>query len=166
MNNRFRNLARVLGVVAIVLAASTFTLDKFMPYRIRPADYVLYLWAGRLVVVTFPVVVVALVLGIASRQWLPSTFAIIGFVFLLSVGGPHSGPNPETWCYNNLRKIEAAKERLVEKTNLTNGVAVTSEQISSYIKGGLTSLECAKHGKYSINPIGAEPRCSFHGSTS
>jgi len=86
--------------------------------------------------------------------------------FLFSFGGPHSGPNPEAWCYNNLRKIDAAKYQLAEKNNLTNGTVVTSEQISPYIEGGFASLKCAEHGQYVINPIGTEPRCSFHRSMS
>ena len=166
MSTRFRNTARVLGVIAIVLAASTFILDKFLPYRIGPSYYALYLWVEMLPVVLLAVLILALFLGVASRQWFFVILALLGMLFLFSIGGPHSGPNPEAWCYNNLRKIDVAKERLTEKNNLTNGTVVTSEQISPYIEGGFGSLECAKHGQYVINPIGTEPRCSFHGSMS
>lgn len=166
VSKRFRNTARVLGVVAVVLAASTLVLGNSLPYRIGPSNYALYLWVEMLTVVSLAVVVLALFLGIAARQWFFVMLALLGILFLFAINGVHSGPNPEAWCFNNLRKIEAAKEQLAEKNNLTNGTVVTSEQISPYIEGGFASLECAKHGEYVINPIGTEPRCSFHGSMS
>ena len=162
----FRATARVFGVIAIVLAASTSILDKCLPYRIGPSYYALYLWIEPLAIVSLVVVVLALFLGVASRQWLPASLAAVGMVVLLTIGGVHSGPNPEAWCYNNLRKIDAAKNELAELNNLTNGTVVTSEKISPYIEGGFASLKCAEHGEYTINPIGSEPRCSFHGSMS
>ena len=162
----FRSLARVLGLIAIVLVAITFILDKSLPYRIGPANYAQFLWVGRLALASIAVVILALLSGIAARQWFSVALIVFSMFFLLSIGGPHSGPNPEAWCYNNLRKIDAAKNQLAEKNNLTNGTLVTSEQISPYIEGGFASLECAKHGNYIINPIGVEPRCTFHGSMS
>lgn len=164
VSKSFRSLARVLGVIAIVLVAITFILNKSLGYRIGPSNYVLFLWVERLTLASVVVVFLALLFGVAARQWFSVALIVFSMFFLLSIGGPHSGPNPEAWCYNNLRKIDAAKNQLAEKNNLTNGTLVTSEQISPYIEGGFASLECAKHGNYLINPIGVEPRCTFHGS--
>jgi hypothetical protein len=77
-----------------------------------------------------------------------------------------SGPNPQAWCYNNLRKIEAAKLKFASEKQLTNGAAITGGQISKYIDGGFDTLECAEHGHYTIGAIGTESRCSIHGSIS
>ena len=164
--NRFKSVARIVGVLAIVLGGLTFILDKFLPYRIGPGYYAFCKMVFALAVVSLAVVCAALLLGIASRQWRPVIFAGVGLICVMTMNPVHSGPNPESWCYNNLRKIEAAKEQLAEKAGLTNGTVVTSEQISPYIEGGFDSLKCAEHGKYIINPIGTESRCSVHGSIS
>lgn len=166
MSKGFQTTARVFGVIAIVLATCCFILDKFLPYRIGPTYYTFFLWMEALVVVSLGVVILALLLGVASGQWRSCILAAIGLVMIFSMNPVHSGPNPGAWCYNNLRKIDAAKNELAEKNSLTNGTIVTSEQISTYIEGGFASLECADHGKYIINPIGTEPRCTFHGSMS
>jgi len=96
---------------------------------------------------------------------------IVGFLSLVSLlvlgsGGPHSGPNTQAWCYNNLRKIDAAKQQLALELGLTNGSVVTLQQISKYINGGSESLKCFDGGTYIIGPIGTEPRCTIHGSES
>lgn len=162
----FRNISRILAIISLVLVAVTFILDKSLPYRIGPGDFVLFQWVERLAIASFSAVILALLLSVATRQWFSVVLLLVGMLGLLSLGGPHSGPNPATWCYNNLRQIDAAKNELAEKNHVTNGAAVVSEQISHYIEGGFTSLECAKHGTYVINPVGTEPRCTFHGSMS
>lgn len=48
MSKGFRSAARGLGVIAIVLVAVTFILDKSLGYRIGPSNYVLFLWVERL----------------------------------------------------------------------------------------------------------------------
>ena len=159
-------MARVLGNVAIALGILNFILDKFLPYRIGPSYYTFYLFTEALTIISLGVVILALFVGVASGQWRPCILAVAGLVMLFSMNPVHSGANPEAWCFNNLRKIEAAKEQLAEDKNLTNGTVVTSEQLSPYIEGGFASLECAKRGEYSINPIDTEPRCTFHGSMS
>jgi len=166
MSKGFRNTSRILAIIAIVLALITFILDKSLPYRIGHSNYDLFLWVERLTLASIAVVILALLLSVAARQWFFVILPLFGMFFLLSIDGPHSGPNPEAWCYNNLRKIDVAKNELAEKNNLTNGTVVTSEQISPYIEGGYASLECAENGTYIINPIGTEPRCTFHGSMS
>jgi hypothetical protein len=161
-------IAFALTAVAMVVAVSAFALHKSLPYRIGPNEYAGYLWAGRLSIASFVLLVPALVLSIALHRMLPAALAVIGmvFIFICMPNGVHSGPHPPTWCYNNLRKIVGAKEQCALKNGLTNGVTVTSEQISPYIEGGFGSLECAEHGSYTLDLIGIEPRCSVHGSMS
>ena len=166
LSKGFRNTSRVLCIAAVILGASTFIVDKFLPYRIGPNYYALYLWVETLAPVALAVVILSLFLGVAARQWFFVMLALLGLFFIFSLGMVHSGPNPEAWCFNNLRTIDGAKNELAEKNNLTNGTVVTSEQISPYIQGGFASLKCVERGEYIINPIGIEPRCTFHGSMS
>jgi hypothetical protein len=173
MSKLFNNSARTLGVIATLSAASTFAMTISLPYRIHQGIYTWYLWTERLLpitaIISLVAMVSALVLGISSRQRLPIALAALSFVILvlsIGYGGPHSGPNPQAWCYNNLRTIEAAKFQLASENNLTNGAVISPKQLSKYIGGGFDALECAEHGKYTIGAIGTEPRCSFHGSMS
>lgn len=160
-------VALTLAVIALVAAAAALAFDKSLPYRIGPNYYTQYLWVFRFAEVSLAAAVAALVLGIVARRKLYVGLALMPVVFLVvCIGGVHSGPNPQAWCYNNLRRIEAAKWELAQKNNLTNGTVVTAEQLSPYIEGGFSSLKCAEHGVYTINPIGTEARCSVHGSLS
>ena len=163
----YQTTARVFGAIAIALVIITLTLDRCLGYRIGPSNYVLFLWLGPLQLASIVAVFLALLFGFAARQWFSVALTMLSMVSLLLFSSlVRSGPNPEAWCYNNLRKIDAAKNELAEKNNLTNGTFVTGEQISPYIEGGYSSLECAEHGTYIINPIGTEPRCTFHKSMS
>ena len=111
----------------------------------------------------------ALAFGISSRKRLPTVLAVMSCALLLLAirqGGVHSGPNPQAWCYYNLRKIETATSQLVSEKQLTNGAAITGAQISKYIDGGFETLVCAEHGKYIICAVATEARCSVHGSIS
>ncbi len=78
----------------------------------------------------------------------------------------NSRPNPQAWCNNNLRKIESAKYQIAAENLLTNGTVIPGGRLSKYLDGGFDSLECVKHGNYTVNAIGIEPRCSVHGSMS
>lgn len=158
--------ALALGAFAVLAAAFALVLDKSLPYRIGPDQYARYLWVGRLVRVAFAVAVLALVLGLVSRQRLPIGFALLTPVCLFFIGGIHSGPNSQTWCFNNLRQIDKAKEQFAKKGELTNGATVTVGQIAPYLRNGFADPQCAEHGSYTINPIGLEPYCSFHGTIS
>lgn len=159
-------LALAVAIIALVAAASALAFDKSLPYRIGPDHYVQYLWVFRLAKVSIAAMVPALVLGLVARRKLCIGFALMPLVLLAFIGGVHSAPNPQAWCRSNLREIEMAKEQLAQKNGLTNGATVTAEQISPCIEGGFGNLECAEHGKYTINPIGTEARCSVHGSMS
>jgi len=108
-------------------------------------------------------------LGICSRQRVPIILAAVSCVFLslsIAYSGAHSGPNPQAWCYFNLRKIDSAKEQLAIDSKMTNGATLTDAQISKYVERGFDSLKCAKHGTYAVGEIGKEPHCSVHGSIS
>src|SRR5881392_216203 len=171
MSKFLSNSARTLGVIAAVSAACTVVMTISLPYRIHQGIYTWYLWTERLLpftsVTTLVAMVATFVLGISSRQRLPIVLAAMSCALLLfSVGrgGVHSGPNPQAWCYNNLRKIEAAKFQFASQSHLTNGAAITDGQISSFIDAGFDKLECAERGKYIIGTIGTEARCSVHGS--
>jgi hypothetical protein len=173
MSKLLNNSARTLGVVAALSAASTFAMTISLPYRIHQGIYTWYLWTEHLLpftsLIALVTMVAALVLGISSRQRLPIVLAVTSCVLLffsISHGAVHSGPNPQAWCYNNLRKIEAAKLQFASENQLTNGATITGAQISKYIDGGFDALVCAEHGKYAVGAVGTEARCSVHGSIS
>jgi hypothetical protein len=168
----FSNTARTVALVAVVSAACSYAIVRSFPYRIHEGLYTWYLWAQWLQPLTMIIGAVAAVcafqLGTRSRQRVPIILAVVGCVFLIlsiAQSEAHSGPNPQTWCYNNLRKIDSAKEQFAIDSHITNA-ALTGAQISKYIERGFDSLKCAKHGTYTVGEIGKEPRCSFHGSIS
>jgi hypothetical protein len=175
----------VLGILASACAVLTFFAllpEISLPYRIGPAHYQRWLLARRLDLVS--VVFFFGTLGLGSAAFLaflsarkrPGRRLFAGALAALAVLGAlaavvipsfiHSGPNPQAWCFNNLRQIDSAKEQLVLAHALTNGLDVTIGDISPYIKNGFQGLKCVKGGEYTINAIGTGPRCSFHGSMS
>lgn len=171
MNKRLRNLANVLGIVAVLSAAATIAMVNSIPYRISQGLYARYLWTERLAgymgLFALLAMVSAFALGISSRRRLPLVLAIITcalMFFFFIQGESHSFPDPQRWCYNNLRRIEFAKSQYASDNQLTNGTPVTEAQISKYLDGGFGKLVCAEHGKYIIGAIGTEARCSVHGS--
>ncbi len=173
MSKLLNNSARTLGVIAAVSAACTFLMTISVPYRIHQGVYTWYLWTQRLLPFTgftaLVAMVSALVIGISSRQRLPIILAVMScalLFFSISYGGVHSGPNPQAWCYSNLRKMEAAKAQLALEKELTSEVAITGAHISKHISGGFDTLVCAEHGKYTVGTVGTEARCSVHGSMS
>jgi hypothetical protein len=152
-----------IGVAAVVAASAAVGLDKTLPYRIGLEDYSKYLWVERLTVASLGLGGLALVSGLGARKVLPVVLGLVGLSPLLLVGGVHSGPNPQAWCYNNLRCLEGAKDQLARERGLSNGTAVTLIDISGFVAAG-PRLRCAKRGTYIINPIGNDARCTFHGS--
>ena len=68
-------------------------------------------------------------------------------------------------CIQNLQQIAAAKDSLREDRGLTNGAAVTIEQLREYVEGGERNLRCPGKGTYTIHPIGQAPECSEPGHT-
>ena len=171
MSKLLNNSARTFGVVAALSAASIFAMTFSLPYRIHQGIYTWYLWTEALLpitsLITLVAMVSAIVLGISSRQRLPIILAVLScglLFFSINHGAVHSGPNPQAWCHNNLRKIEAAKFQFASESHLTKGAAVTEAEVSKRIDGGFHTLVCAEHGKYTIGAVGTEARCSVHGS--
>ena len=173
MSKLLNTSARTVGVIAALSAACTFAMTISLPYRVHQGIYTWYLWTERLLPFTIltglVAIVSALILGIRSRQRLPFALAVISFALLffsISHGLVHSGPNPQAWCYNHLREIEAAKSQFASENNLTNGATITDAQISKHIEGGFQRLKCAEGGKDTTGAVGTEARCSVHGSIS
>lgn len=157
-----------MAVIAVIAVASAIALEKSLPYRIGPANYARYLWAVRLSIVALVTPVLAIGLGIASRQRLPILLGVCSLVacYVFAPLSVHSGASPKAWCYFSLRRIDGAKAQVELQRNLTNGVVITAEELSPLIDGGFQSLKCYERGVYSIGPVGTDPRCSVHGSLS
>lgn len=69
-------------------------------------------------------------------------------------------------CLSNLRQLEACKEQAALEHGYSDGKEIKEQDVSPYLKNGLSSLICPKGGQYTINPLGKEPACSTHGSFS
>lgn len=153
-----------LGAATVLVSLAALALDKSLPYRIGFADYARFTWVGRLTGASLGLALLSLVFGAAARKgWFPAGLALFGLTPLLLLEAVRSGPNPEAWCFNNLRVIEAAKEQLAQGRGLTNGAVVTMADISRFLAGG-QELRCAERGTYNINSIGNDARCTVHGS--
>jgi hypothetical protein len=153
-----------LGVATILASAAALALDKSLPYRIGLIDYHSYMWVGRLAGVSVGLALLSFLSGTVARKgWVPLGLALLGLTPLLLIGGVHSGPNPEAWCFNNLRQIEGGKAWLADERGLTNGTPVTMADISRFLLAG-QELRCAEGGTYIINSIGSDARCTFHGT--
>jgi hypothetical protein len=163
---KLRTAALVLTVMAILVCIAAYALMQSLPYRIGPDQYSRYLWTGPLVITALVMSLFAVCVGALARSRLAIILPILSsllFVLILP-GGPHSGPNPEAWCYNNLRQIDAAKNQIALEKGLTNGDSITADQISKLLGVSFSDLKCAKHGQYEIGPVGSDPRCTVHGS--
>ena len=165
---RLKVASLAFAVIAVTLSVVTFVSAWSLPYRIGPNEYDRYLWSGRLALLAFIVPLVALLLGIAARQRLPITLALLSWLFFVLglPAGVQPRPNPQAWCYSNLRKIEGAKARIAVENHLPNGTNVSIALLSNFIDGGFERLSCAEHGSYTVNTVGSEPRCSVHGTMS
>ena len=153
-----------LRVATALASVAALALDKSLPYRIGFIDYHSYTWAGRLTGISVGLALLSFISGTAARKgWFPFGLALLGLTPLLLIGGVHSGPNPEAWCFNNLRQIEGGKARLADERTLTNGTAITMTDISRFVPAG-QELRCAQGGRYIINSIGSDTRCTFHGT--
>src|SRR5712664_1649221 len=129
-------------------------LNKSLPYRIGFTDYSRYVWVGRLTGVSVGLASLTFLCGVAARKGgFPFALGLVSLSPVLVIGGVHSGPKPEAWCFINLRKIDGAKEQLVHERGLTNGSPVTMLEIAPLLPAG-QELRCAEGGKYIINPIG------------
>jgi hypothetical protein len=83
------------------------------------------------------------------------------------------GTSPANECINNLREIDAAKDRWMSEHNAKTNDAVTPEDIKPYLvrygdPNGFIKLDtegnfpkCPAGGIYGIGKIGEPPTCSF-----
>ena len=69
-------------------------------------------------------------------------------------------------CVNNMRMIDAAKEQAAMQHGYRRGDTVPTEQVSEYLKNGLSGVSCPRGGSYTVKPVGEDPECSIHGSLS
>jgi hypothetical protein len=69
----------------------------------------------------------------------------------------------ENACVNNLRQIEAAKQKWAVENGKTNGSVVTENEIIPYLQGWTRTNfpECPSGGTYTIGKIGENPTCSL-----
>ena len=163
---KLRTAALVLTVIAILVCIATGALMQSLPYRIGPDQYSRYLWTGRLAITALVMSLFAVCVGVFARSRLAIILPILSsLVFVLILpGGPHSGPNPQAWCFNNLRQIDAAKNQIALEKGLSNGDSITVDQIAKLPGVSFSNLKCAKHGQYEIGPVRSDPRCTVHGS--
>ena len=70
-----------------------------------------------------------------------------------------------SYCINNLRQIEAAKNEWALEKGKTNGEVATIVDLTPYIQLGPDSNfpECPQGGTYSLGRVGENPICSYHG---
>ena len=61
-------------------------------------------------------------------------------------------------CLSNLREIDGAKTMLASAQGLTNGTAISKDQLLPYLRSWPT---CPSGGSYSIGKIGESPKCSY-----
>ena len=68
-------------------------------------------------------------------------------------------------CINNLRILDSAKEQYAIQMGAVSGAAITSADISDFLKEN-TMPVCPAAGVYTLNNIGALPVCSLSGASS
>src|SRR5689334_20980475 len=104
---RLYPVAIALGVAGVLASMAAVALDKSLPYRVGFTEYSKYLWVGRLTGVSVGLALATFLCGMAARKgWFPFALGLVSLSPLLVIGGVHSGPNPQAWCFNNLRKID------------------------------------------------------------
>jgi hypothetical protein len=69
-------------------------------------------------------------------------------------------------CINNMRMLDAAKEQAVVEHKYETGATIPDQELSPYLRNGLSGLICPAGGKYTVNPVGQAPECSKQGPLS
>jgi len=64
-------------------------------------------------------------------------------------------------CYRNLHAIDNAKRLYAVSNNLPDGAVVQKLDILPLVEGGWP--KCPRGGRYIINPIGQNPKCTYSG---
>lgn len=67
-------------------------------------------------------------------------------------------------CWNNLRRIDGAKQQWALENKAKAGDPVTLENISPYL--GATPTCNVPSGRYIVGNVGEEPKCTVHGTFS
>src|SRR5213594_2607018 len=94
-------------ILTVVAAFAASALEKSLPYRIGFADYSRYLWVERLFWISVGLASVTVVLACVVQKASLALTAILGsFIFFATPDWVHSGPNPQRWCYFNLRGMD------------------------------------------------------------
>ena len=80
--------------------------------------------------------------------------------------GPEAKPEirKAKLCINNMRMLDAATEQCALANNLNKGDVAPRNKVSDYIKNGIDSLRCPSSGQYTSGTVGADPKCSAHGT--
>lgn len=73
-------------------------------------------------------------------------------------------PQRRNRCINNLRQIDAAKEQSALANKWADGAVAVIPVIVQYIKGEALPV-CPAGGKYTVDVIGKNPKCSVPGHT-
>ncbi|MFA5043582.1 MAG: hypothetical protein WC381_09105 [Kiritimatiellia bacterium] len=114
--------------------------------------------------------ILVICLGISMRQYPRSRFFQIGFVSIflfvgaLILDAPSMRVrrlNSDGWCLFYMRRIELAKDMLVDFHQAVTGVPINQHVIDSFL--GFKAI-CPSGGHYDYGVIGTMPECSIHGS--
>lgn len=156
-----------LTAVAVIVSLITIVLNQSLPFRIGPEAYARYLWSERILFLAIPLTLGAVICAATARRHFLLGLSVVALLTPFGTStGVHSGPNPEAWCYNHLRRIQAAKAQLAVAGGLTNGTSISPEKISKLCADDSGHFQCARNGHYIIGSVGTEPWCSVHGSMS
>jgi len=109
--------------------------------------------------------------GLGCLLAVPAFLMLVAFIGLLAaIAIPSFMKARDTsqlnCCVNNMRMVEAAKDKAVMEHGYKPGDSVPERDLSSFIKNGFTNLLCPKGGHYTINPAVQDPACSVHGTLS
>ena len=93
--------------------------------------------------------------------------AIIGLLASIAIPSFVKARNTaqQNGCISNLRHIDSSKEQAALTERWTDADLTITTIVNQYIKGNSTPL-CPANGSYTYGNIGANPNCSFSGTTS
>lgn len=93
--------------------------------------------------------------------------AIIGLLAAIAIPSFVKARNTsqQNACINNLRQIDAGKEQWAMAERKSDGDAVVTTSVDTYIKGS-TTPDCPGGGTYDYRNIGSNPDCSIAAPTS
>ena len=68
-------------------------------------------------------------------------------------------------CINNLRQVESGKEQWAMAQNKTDGEAIDTAEVATYLKGSLLPT-CPAGGTFTYNVVGTTATCNIQDPTS